>query len=453
MNSRTCAELPNRGMQVFKTGVYTIASYATYAAVALRASVNRYCASAPRSGDRRNSLLLVTWSFPPEVNGGVYRPAALCRYAHEFGWDVTVIAGPAPDKASQAGLKMLEYLPSAVRIIRARHPRWRPSWQGFPRVDGGLLSTFSMVTAGWGASPSGPPRVIVASGPPFANFIAGYYLARAWRTPLVLDYRDEWTECPFEFVQKGNFNRRWEERCLDASALVVFTTASMLKHQVTVFKHLDRGKCAVVPNGWEPSDNPAQDRKPPGEAQATRRITLLFAGTLSEMQPPGPFLKVIASVISRQPVLEERLQIVFLGRKSTLALNQLNAFPYPQMIELHDHVSKSAAAEMMRTAGALLLINETRLDRYVPGKVYDYIASRTPILVYGAGGESARLISALQAGQVIREGDVQGIEAFIQSLCMQGSRTAGAPWIEDWLNRHTRHATSLAFLKLLGNIA
>jgi hypothetical protein len=227
----------------------------------------------------------------------------------------------------------------------------------------------------------------------------------------------------------------------------------MLEHQVSVFKHLDLRKCTVVPNGWEPSDIMVQGRKPPSEAQSTRRIMLLYAGNLSDHTPPGPFLKDVASAISRQPVLEERLQIVFLGQKSTLALNQLDAFPYPRVVELYDQVSKSAATEMMRAAGALLLINEPRLDRYVPGKVYDYIASRTPILVYGAGGESARIISVLQAGQVVEEGDVQGLETFIQGLCMQGTVTAGAPWIEDWLSRHTRQATSLAFLKLLGNIA
>jgi glycosyltransferase involved in cell wall biosynthesis len=309
-----------------------------------------------------------------------------------------------------------------------------------------------MVMAAWAIPPSERPDVVVASGPPFANFVAGYYLARAWRAPLVLDYRDEWTECPFEFVHKGNADRQWEQRCLDAAALVVFTTASMLEHQLKAFKHLDRGKCTVVPNGWEPEDILVQSGKPPEDAQSARRIVVLYAGNLSQHTPLGSFLNAIASIISRQPALAERLQIVFLGQKSTLALDQLNAFPYPRVIELQDQVSKSAAAEMMKAAAALLLINEPRLNRYVPGKLYDYIASRTPILLYGTGGESARVVSLLQAGQVIEEGDIQGLEAFIQTLCVRRSGTVGVPLIDDWLDRHTRHATSLAFLKLLGEI-
>ena len=235
--------------------------------------------------------------------------------------------------------------------------------------------------------------------------------------------------------------------------MVVFTTVSMLEHQVNVFRHLDRRKCAVVPNGWEPSDDMEQGRMRPGDLQSAQRIVLLYAGTLAEHTPPGPFLKDIASIVSRQPALQDRLQIVFLGQKSTLALNELDAFPYPRMIQLYDQVTKSAAAEMMRAASALLLINEPRLDRYIPGKVYDYIASTTPILIYGTGGESAQLISGLRAGKVIEQADVYGLESFIQGLCTQRSVTAGNPLVEDWLSRHTRQATSLAFLKLLDEIA
>src|SRR3954466_1536728 len=140
-------------MRLLRTALHTFASYAQFAAVSLRASANRTRASRAESADRRNSLLFVTWSFPPHVSGGIYRPAALCRYAHESGRQVTVVAGPAPGRPSPAGLKMLEYLPSAVRIVRARPPRWKPSYSGFPRVDGGLLSALDMATAAWDASP------------------------------------------------------------------------------------------------------------------------------------------------------------------------------------------------------------------------------------------------------------------------------------------------------------
>ena len=39
-------------------------------------------------------LLLLAWSFPPEINGGVYRPVSLAKYAARAGWRVTVSSGP-----------------------------------------------------------------------------------------------------------------------------------------------------------------------------------------------------------------------------------------------------------------------------------------------------------------------------------------------------------------------
>ena len=39
-------------------------------------------------------------------------------------------------------------------------------------------------------------------------------LGNHWRVPFALDYRDEWSESPFDFVHKGNADRFWESRTL-----------------------------------------------------------------------------------------------------------------------------------------------------------------------------------------------------------------------------------------------
>jgi glycosyltransferase involved in cell wall biosynthesis len=105
---------------------------------------------------------------------------------------------------------------------------------------------------------------------------------------------------------------------------------------------------------------------------------------------------------------------------------------------------------MMEEADALLLINEPRLERYLPGKLYDYIAAGTPILVYGEGGESADLVAELRVGSVLADGNSQGLEQFLDSLLENHPETSEKS--RQWLASHTREATSKLMLQALEGV-
>ena len=49
---------------------------------------------------------------PPQINGGVYRPVSLAKYAVRAGWRVTVATGPLKGAPSAAGLDLLNSLPA-----------------------------------------------------------------------------------------------------------------------------------------------------------------------------------------------------------------------------------------------------------------------------------------------------------------------------------------------------
>src|SRR6185436_18170389 len=95
------------------------------------------------------------------------------------------------------------------------------------------------------------------------------------------------------------------------------------------------------------------------------------------------------------------LRVCFVGQKSAKAREQLSAFPHTETIELIDEVPKPDSLQIMRNADAVLVINEIALNRYLPGKLYEYLAMGTPVLVYGDGGEVATLIKRFDAGCVV----------------------------------------------------
>jgi glycosyltransferase involved in cell wall biosynthesis len=387
-------------------------------------------------GSARSLLLLMTF-FPPYVAGGTYRPLSLARYGPGSGWDVQILTKDSGLPLTDEGRYLLESVPPSVSFERVPEPSLTPSHRRFPRIDGGFVQALASFRAGRPMVAQARPAVIFASGPSFDLFVTAYYLSRMSGARLVLGYRDEWSECPFAFVNRGNLDGWWERRCLRAADAVIFTTRAQLEHQIHVFPELDPAKCCVIPNGWEPSDFEVQVPELP--APEVGRFVLTYAGTLGPWTPPSGFLSTLARVLERRADLREKLRLHFLGRTLPLVLDEVRAFPWPHVLERDDAVPKFVACAIMRASHGLLLLNDNPLmERYIPGKVYDYIGAGPPILTFGEGGEVGSLIRELDAGPVVPAGDAVALERILDRLIGNAVTRRKSATTDAWLARHTR---------------
>jgi len=361
--------------------------------------------------DRR--LVILTWEFPPQVTGGVYRPLSFARYAAASGWQAEVVCGPAASPPSEAGRHLASLLPASVPVTHVAADRGPHPWP-LPKIDGGIINALSLYEAAAARIAPGESGVILASGPPFANFVAGLWLARRTGWKLVLDYRDEWTQSPFTFVDKAGDNPGWEQRCLEHADMVIFTTPSQLAHAERHFPALARSQNVVVYNGWEPGD--FAGAPPPQAPDPASPITLAYLGNLGAMAAPDAFLATLAAALEAQPELRSRLKVLLVGHKRPDALAALRAFPFPDVIELVDSIPKPDACVMMQRVDGLLLLNPAGLHRYIQGKLYEYVASGTPVLVFGVGGEMGKIVDTLGAGTTVPEGDAAGLAKALVGL-------------------------------------
>lgn len=393
------------------------------------------------------TLGLLAMRFPPEVGGGAYRPASFARYASEAGLHVTVIASRARQRLTPAGQYLASQIPSNVVVHRARPDAQFAFPSCLPSFAGGFLELIGMYQAGDRAFSRHGPDVILATGPQFYTFVAGQRLAARYSCPLVLDYRDEWTECPFDFIQAGPLDRKWEKRCLAAADLVIFTTESQLARALDVFSELDADRCAVVPNGWEPRDWEALPDYDASQVTDGPRV-VSFLGNLGSHTPPDEFLGDLERCLGSRPDLRERLRFRFVGYKPPASAAALAAFAWPKMIESVDPVPKSEASRLMRDSAALLIMNAPSLHRYIPGKLYEYLAAGPPIIVHGSGGEVGSLVERLEAGHVMAFGDTSGMTGALESVAA-GAALAPRADRGPWLKTHTREANARRMVDLV----
>lgn len=401
--------------------------------------------------DRGNypNLAIFAWALPPNSNAGVFRPLSFIKYGERLGWHISAFHAPAPSNQSQNGQSLLLQIPEHTQLHSVPPSRLRPSYRLTPQIDGGYCNALEMALYAINTLSESPPDAVLASGPPFHTFVAASFVAKHFGVPLILDYRDEWTECPFDFVSKNSDDVKWEKRCLETAAAVIFTTQSHIEHQTRVFSELSYTKTHLISNGWDVDDFDAAGsearRKPVSDSDI---FQLSHIGTLAGHNLPGNFLSNVEQAFDMLPVLRERLRIRFVGRRSPEADNQLQRFAYQDNLEIIDHVDKRTANRLMMESDALLLISAMGLERYLPGKLFDYVASRRPILVAGQPGESANVIKLLHAGLHIRDASelVSALEAPLRWSNPDSSL------VSSWLNDHRRDVLAAKLFSLLESL-
>ncbi|HEV7706231.1 MAG TPA: hypothetical protein VGO46_18170, partial [Gemmatimonadaceae bacterium] len=92
------------------------------------------------------------------------------------------------------------------------------------------------------------------------------------------------------------------------------------------------------------------------------------------------------------------------------------------------------------------------LERYLPGKLFDYLAARRPVLVFGSKGESSEVIDALHAGVLCPPGSGAALrDALVRLQNLDVTRRDFT--VDRWLQDHRREALASRAFDIIGSVA
>lgn len=432
------------------------------------------------------NLLMIAFEFPPLGGMGVQRSLKFAKYLPEHGVRPVVVT---PDKASIVALlgrgreaALLDELPAATRIERVA---CSPMRRGGGSRIGDWLHQFFSLGEGLGSAWRGPllaawselvrrekPDAIYVSIPPFSMAPLAVELAQRSGLPLILDFRDNWSQwccSPQPSWLHYRLTLRRERACLDAASAVVGVTRQLLEDLQRAHPGVSAEKFHVVPNGYDAAlpeslpMRPARGEEPfvigyvgifyytpetraalldPWWQRSPHRW-LQYAPRREDWLYRSPFFffRALRRLLDARPDLRSRVKVRFVGDTPAWLRAQVEEFGLADVVEHLGRMSHRACLDFQASCDALLATSAKVIggrDYCIAGKTFEYVASQAPIIGFVTAGEQRDFLASSGLALVCDADEPEaGVRALAHLIEGHFSPAPNLPFLHRFHRRET----------------
>ena len=365
--------------------------------------------------------LIITYYWPPTGGSGVQRWVKFSKYLPEFGWQPVIYTPENPERLAEDE-SLLRDVPDCAEIIKTHISE---PYEAYRRLVGrkkevnpinSQKKTFKQKISVWirgnffipdprvgWVGPSvrylteylkeHPVDVVVTTGPPQSMHLIGRGLKRALGVRWIADFRDPWTEM-FYFKHLGltrcseRRHRRLEQSVLDEADAVISVSPPVQKD----FQSKTATPVYLVTNGFDEADFPAEA----ATAAAPESFRIVHTGLFASDGNPLGLWDVLAAKCGSDEAFSKALRIRLAGKVDTGVVEALRSRGLGDKLDLLGYLPHDDTVREQRAADVLILPlrQEPEYAKVLPGKIFEYLAARRPVL--GIGQEEGAAAAVLR---------------------------------------------------------
>lgn len=257
------------------------------------------------------------------------------------------------------------------------------------------------------------PSIIWACADTPSDLLIGFILEKITKKKLVVNFSDPWVLSPVYPFPKNSLRLRidafLERIVISAANRVVFATDPIrLQYEANYVNNAH--KFLTVNNGYDPDEF---IEEPPISNQG--KFTLTYTGTLQYFRNPASFIKAVEELLEENVKYISRFKVNFVGKIDNECLRYFRKFKYGDVFRMVGQVCYKEALKYVLGADACLIIQNDKT--MIPGKIYEHMAARRPILVISRESDAvSKLVRELNVGLVANSDDVESIKSAILKL-------------------------------------
>lgn len=390
-------------------------------------------------------VLIVSYNYPPVGNIGRVRATKLAGYLPKYGWSSTVLT-VTKDRTKWGNSDPAEGILPGVKVIRAPFPDILTYLRDV-LVSTGLKETTDTTSVESYADRKNPPgavkrtarvvldtarwwialpdryalwipfavarglrelrrggySLILSTSPPVSNHVVASVLHRLSGLPWVADFRDPWSHPYLELGPNRLLVNRMIERATLRNAVALTAVTEPFVERLELLGHPRPGGVVFIPNGFDPNDYN-------GEVEVLKdKFVFTYTGSLLGLkQDPRPLLRVVGELIDEGGIGAEEILFRFFGPLEQGFLRFCEEFKYPGIVRQEGVVSRTEAIRHQQESTALLVLLWDHSDAagIYPGKIFEYLGAKRPILAWSPAGRIiGELLQRTGAGLAVSDTD------------------------------------------------
>ena len=408
-----------------------------------------------------NRRVLIIGYFYVDTNMGGVRQRRIARLLPQLGWEPVVLTHPADATSARfdaPGVRVEHVAAPDLTQIYARLRGQKPAAPGGkpePKAkEIGLTSTLNrwvMIPdkqAPWFRAAVRRGRellqrekfdAIFASIEPRTSALVAAKLAKETGVRCVIEYRDLWTGNPYHHIAQPTPLHRWlhsrfERRALKQADAVSAVCRGIARHLSESYPELLRSPVELNYNFFDPDEYPPIEEKP-------RPFTISYTGAMYASRTPHQFFEGMRAFINRAGLKPEQFRFRWAGGAAGIkdlgeVLDRHGIRPY---LDFLGQIPHRDALRLLRESDAALLLQSPDDAIHIPGKLFEALGARVPLLALAHPCEVTQIIERCHAGIICpytTESVVAALEEF-HRLSQQKTRWS---FVETEVERFSAHA-------------
>ena len=425
-------------------------------------------------------LLVITYYWPPVGGSGVQRWVKFAKYLPSEGWQPVIYTPKNPDLAS-IDESLLEDIPAEAEILKKNicEPysiyRKLTGSKGQIKVEanpgnggkGSFMKKISLWIRGNFFMPDPrclwirpsvrflkkylkehPVDVIVSTGPPQSMHLIARKVSLATGIPWVADFRDPWTKIfYFKHLRLSKWaekkHHRLEQDVLDDATAVVAVSPLVQKD----FAQMTETPVHLVTNGYDESDYQE-------EIQSDGNFNVVHTGLLTGEGNPVNLWKALGEKCRKDNEFADRFRLILAGKTDQSVLNSITEAGLDKYLTDHGYVDHSKAVMLQRSASVLILPirEEPETKAILPGKLFEYLAARRPIVGVGTSeGAMATVLQETGAGKIFDWDNEEVIKEYLGTL-WDNFRNGKKMVLDADIEKYSRRMTTKKMVEIFNSI-
>lgn len=246
---------------------------------------------------------------------------------------------------------------------------------------------------------------IITTGPPHSLHLIGLGLKTQHSIQWIADFRDPWTSIGYHkklrlTKSSQKKHQQMEKEVLVSADKIVVTSETTCKE----FELLTDKPIKVITNGFD-------DVLPAAELDSN--FTISHMGSLLTGRNPRALWNVLKEMVHENESFRKSLKIQLAGVVGQEVLDSIKEFGLEDYMVQSGYLSHADVLKMQQKSQVLLLleIDSEETKGIIPGKLFEYLNARRPILAIGPEGwEAGQMVEATKAGASFAQKGTTGIK-------------------------------------------